>query len=539
MDSEEFDYIIVGAGSAGCVLANRLSADPRNRVLILEAGTRDNWIWFHIPCGFLYAVSNPRADWCFTTEKEKGLGDRSIFCPRGKVIGGSSSINAMVYIRGQAADFDHWRQLGLTGWGWNDVLPHFTKHEDYYLGSSELYGAGGELRVEKQRVGWSVVDVVRRAAEQMGVRWIGDLNAGDNEGMGDYVVTQKNGWRWSSANAFLKPVLNRQNLKLETETLCERIVFDGKRAAGIRYRKGGVSKTARTKGEVILSAGSIGSAQLLLLSGVGPGVHLAEHGIEAVLDKPGVGGNLHDHLQLRMQYRLEGIKTLNERYNSLIGRAMMGLEYALFRTGPLTMAPSTLGIFARSHPGEERADLGFNVVPYSRSGAVYGGAFDPYPGITMSVYDLRPTSRGALRLKSADPAAHPALQFNYLSTERDKRVAANSIRLTRKMMRQAALAPYKPEELTPGPATRDDDEAALLQAAGEVSTTIFHPVGTAKMGLASDAMAVVDANLKVIGLDGLRVVDASVMPTVTSGNTNAPTMMIAEKGAAIILAAAR
>ena len=248
MDSEEFDYIIVGAGSAGCVLANRLSADPKNRVLILEAGTRDNWIWFHIPCGFLYAVSNPRADWCFTTEKEKGLGDRSIFCPRGKVIGGSSSINAMVYIRGQAADFDHWRQLGLTGWGWNDVLPHFTKHEDYYLGASELYGAGGELRVEQQRVGWTIVDIVRRAAEQMGVRWIGDLNTGENEGMGDYVVTQKNGWRWSSADAFLKPALKRPNLKLETETLCERIVFDGKRAAGIRYRKGGVSKTARAKG---------------------------------------------------------------------------------------------------------------------------------------------------------------------------------------------------------------------------------------------------------------------------------------------------
>ncbi len=534
--AEEFDYIIVGAGSAGCVLANRLSADPKNRVLILEAGGRDDWIWFHIPVGYLFAVGNPRSDWRYVTEKEKGLGDRAIMCPRGKVIGGSSSINAMVYIRGQAGDYDHWRQLGLVGWGWDDVVPFFKRHEDYYSGPSELFGAGGELRVEKQRVHWTALDVARRAAEEMGIRWIDDFNSGDNEGMGDYLVTQKNGWRWSAADAFLKPALKRPNLKLETETLCVRILFDGKRAAGIQYRQAGVSKTARARGEVILSAGSIGSAQLLLLSGVGPGAHLAERGIKPVIDKPGVGGNFHDHLQLRLQYQVEGVDTLNQRYHSLLRRAWIGLEYALFRSGPLAMAPSTLGMFVRSDPDQERADLGFNVVPYVRDHI--SGPLGRQPGITMSVYDLRPTSRGTLRLKSADPGAHPELRFNYLSTERDRRVAANAIRVTRRMMAQPALAKYQPIETLPGPEVGDDEES-LVRAAGEISTTIFHPVGSAKMGLPSDPMAVVDARLNVIGLEGLRVIDAAVMPTVTSGNTNAPTMMIAEKGAAMVLEDAR
>jgi choline dehydrogenase len=539
MDSEEFDYIIVGAGSAGCVLANRLSADPNNRVLILEAGGRDNWIWFHVPAGFLYAISNPRADWCYMTEPEKGLGGRSIFCPRGKVIGGSSAINAMVYIRGQAADYDHWRQLGLVGWGWDDVLPYFKKQEDYYLGPGEFHGAGGDLHVQGQRAHWAISDVVQQAAEQAGIRWIGDFNRGDNEGMANYEVTQRNGWRWSAGSAFLKPALRRPNLRLESRTLCEGVSFAGRRATGIKYRANGALKTARARREVVLSSGSIGSAQLLLLSGVGPGAHLAEHGIPVVLDKPGVGGNFHDHLQLRLQYRLDGMRTLNERYNSWLQCALMAAEYALLRRGPLAMAPGQLGMFARSHPSEERADLGVNVVPYTRSGAVYGGAFDPHPGLTMSVYDLRPTSRGTLRLKSPDPAAHPALRFNYLDTERDQRVAANGMRLMRKIMAQPALAPYSPEELMPGPQVKSDDEAALRKAAGEISTTIFHPVGSAKMGLPSDPMAVVDARLRVIGIDGLRVIDASVMPTVTSGNTNAPTMMIAEKGAAMILEDAR
>jgi choline dehydrogenase-like flavoprotein len=534
--SEEFDYIVVGAGSAGCLLANRLSADPKMRVLILEAGGRDDWIWFHIPVGYLFAVGNPRSDWLYVTEKEHGLGGRSIHCPRGKVIGGSSAINAMVYIRGQAADYDHWHQLGLVGWGWNDVLPYFKKHEDYYSGANGLFGSGGELRVEKQRVHWSALDIARRAGEEMGIRWIDDFNTGDNEGMGDYLVTQKNGWRWSSANAFLKPALNRPSLKLETGTLCERILFDGKRASGIRYRQGGASKIARARGEVVLSAGSIGSAQLLLLSGVGPAAQLAEHGIEPVLDKPGVGGNFHDHLQLRLQYRVDGVDTLNQRYRSLLRRAWIGLEYALFRSGPLAMAPSTLGMFVRSAPQEERADLGFNVVPYMRDNI--SGPLGPLPGLTMSVYDLRPTSRGKLALKSADPAAHPSLHFNYLSTDRDRRVAANAIRVTRRMMAQPAFAKYQPIELLPGPGVGDDEES-LVRAAGEISTTIFHPVGSAKMGLPSDPHAVVDARLKLIGLEGLRVIDASVMPTVTSGNTNAPTMMIAEKGAAMMIEDAR
>jgi choline dehydrogenase-like flavoprotein len=538
MDGEQFDYIIVGAGSAGCVLANRLSADPNTRVLVLEAGGRDNWIWFHVPAGFLYAVNNPRADWCYVTEKEKGLAGRSIFCPRGKVIGGSSTINAMVYIRGQAADYDHWRQLGLAGWGWDDVLPFFKRQEDYFGGADEFHGAGGNLHVQPQRAHWTISDVLQQAGAQAGIGWVGDFNRGDNEGMGLYDVTQRNGRRWSSGSAFLKPALKRPNVKLESRTLCEAVTFEGKRATGIRYKANGAAKTARARREVLLSSGSIGSAQLLLLSGVGPGAHLAEHGIKVVLDKPGVGGNFHDHLQLRLQYRLSGIRTLNERYNSWLQCALMGLEYALLRRGPLSMAPGQLGMFVRSHPSEERADLGISVVPYTRSGAVYGGAFDRHPGLTMSVYDLRPTSRGTLRLKSPDPAAHPALTFNYLDTERDQRVAANSIRVIRRIVGQPALAPYRPEELMPGPAV-NDDESALRQAAAEISTTIFHPVGSAKMGLPSDPTAVVDERLKVIGLDGLRVVDASVMPMVTSGNTNAPTMMIAEKGAAMILEDAR
>jgi choline dehydrogenase-like flavoprotein len=529
---ETFDYCVIGAGSAGCLLANRLSADARYRVLLLEAGGRDDWIWFHIPAGYIYSLGDPRADWCFKTEPEPGLGARSIPVPRGKVIGGSSAINAMIYIRGQAADYDHWRQLGLAGWGWDDVLPFFMRHEDFVGGAGPHHGAGGELRVDAPRLAWPLLDKVRQAAVETGLRWIGDFNEGDNEGVAPLHVNQKGGWRWGAAKAFLKPTLRRSNLKLETGAHVERLLTQGRRAVGVRYRKGGKAIAARITGEVILAAGAIGSPQLLMLSGIGPAAHLTENGIDVVLDKPGVGQNLHDHLMIPLRYRVSGIGTLNERFNSRLGRIAIGLEYVLRRRGPLTMAPSQLGIFCRASPDSGAADLGYNVIPYTRSSTA-ARVLDKDPGLTMAVYDLRPTSRGALRLKGPEPAIAPSIFFNYLATDRDRRVAANAVRKTRAIMRQAALQPYRPTEIVPGPSVGDED-SELLEAIGRIATTIFHPVGSARMGLKSDALAVVDARLKVIGIEGLRVIDASVMPTVTSGNTNAPTMMIAEKGAALL-----
>jgi len=531
----DYDYVIVGAGSAGCLLANRLSADAGRRVLVLEAGGRDNWIWFHIPVGYLFAIGNPRSDWCFRTELEPGLNGRVLNYPRGKVIGGSSSINAMIYMRGQAADYDHWRQLGLSGWGWDDVLPYFKQHEDHFLGESDKHGASGELRVEPPRVQWELLDAFREAAGQAGIKSIPDFNTGDNEGCGAFHVNQKRGRRWSAATAFLKPVLGRGNLRLETGCLVEGIVFEGRRAVGVRWRTDGEAYIARCRGEVILAAGAIGSAQLMLLSGVGPAQHLHEHGIPVVLDRPGVGANLQDHLQLRLIYRVDGIATLNERYHSAFGFAGMFAEYVLLRRGPLTMAPSQLGLFTRSDPDQERANLQYHVQPLSLD--KFGEPLHKFPAFTASVANLRPTSRGTVRLRSREPADAPLIRPNYLSTDDDRRIAAGAIRLTRRIAAQPALAPYHPAEYLPGPAV-GDDEPALVKAAGDVGTTIFHPVGTAKMGLASDPLMVVDERLRVAGIERLRVVDASVMPTITSGNTNAPTMMIAEKGASLIRAAA-
>ena len=529
----EYDYIIVGAGSAGCLLANRLSADPKMRVLVLEAGGRDNWIWFHIPVGYLFAIGNPRSDWMFKTASEAGLNGRSLNYPRGKVIGGSSSINAMIYMRGQAADYDHWRQLGLTGWGWDDVLPFFKQHEDHFLGEGAHHSVGGECRVEPPRVRWDLLDAFRAAATQAGIKEIKDFNTGDNEGSCAYHVTQKRGRRWSAARGFLKPVLHRPNLRLETDCLVEGVVFEGKRAVGVRWRQDGAARTARCRGEVILAAGSIGSPQLLLLSGVGPASRLAEFGIPLVLDKPGVGANLHDHLQLRMIYKVSGVKTLNEIYHTRTGFARMMLNYALFRRGPLTMAPSQLGIFTRSDPHRERANIQYHVQPLSLDR--FGEPLHTFPAFTASVTNVQPTSRGFLRLRSADPADAPVISPNYLATDEDRRVAADSIRVTRRIVAQPALAPFHPNEYLPGESARDDD-ASLMKAAGDIGTTIFHPVGTAKMGRAGDPLAVVDERLRLIGLEKIRVVDASVMPSITSGNTAAPTMMIAEKGAAMIRA---
>ena len=527
-----YDYIVVGAGSAGCVVANRLSAEPGTRVLVLEAGGRDNWIWFHIPIGYLFAIGNPRADWMFTTEPDPGLNGRSLKYPRGKVIGGCSAINAMISMRGQAADYDHWRQLGLSGWGWDDVLPIFRRLDDHFLGETEHHGAGGEWRVERPRVRWDVLDAVARAATEMGIPPTPDFNTGDNEGAGYFHVNQKRGLRWSAARAFLKPVLKRPNLRLETGVLVEHIIFDGTRAAGVKFRRAdGQRVEVRTKGEIILCAGAIGTPHLLQRSGVGPADWLGEHGIATLHDRPGVGRNLQDHLQQRAIYKVSGVKTLNASYHSLPQRALMGLEYACRQTGPLTMAPSQLGIFTRSSPDHERANIEFHVQPLSLD--KFGDPLHRFPAITVSACNLRPTARGEVRLRSAAPDDKPVIAPNYLSTEEDRRVAADAIRVTRRLMRQSALAGYRPEEYLPGPAVGDDQEA-LVEAAGNIGTTIFHPVGTAKMGLPSDPHAVVDERLRVIGLQGLRVVDASVMPTITSGNTNTPTIMIGEKGASMI-----
>ncbi len=528
-DYGDFDYVIVGAGSAGCVLANRLSEDPNTRVLLLESGGSDNYHWIHIPVGYLYCIGNPRTDWGYSTAACAGLGGRSLLYPRGRVLGGCSSINGMLYLRGQSNDYDGWRQLGNTGWAWDDVLPYFKKSEDYYAGEDDEHGEGGEWRVEEQRLNWEILDAWKAAAIEAGIPETSDFNRGDNFGVGYFKVNQRNGWRWSSAKGFLRPAKSRPNLEVMTHAQAQKVLFAGKRATGVQFlRKGALSKVSARR-EVILSSGAVGTPQLLQLSGIGPGGLLQKHGIDVVHEAPEVGGNLQDHLQIRCAYKVSGVKTLNVMSSTLWGKAKIGLEYALKRTGPMSMAPSQLGAFAYSDERLASPDLEYHVQPVTLE--AFGQAPHDFPAITASVCHLRPESRGHVHITSPDAASHPEIQPNYLATEGDRIVAANAIRKTREIMGQSALARYMPEEFKPGPRYQTEEE--LVEGASQIASTIFHPVGTARMGI--DENAVVDPQLRVNGVTNLRVVDASIMPNITSGNTNSPTVMIAERASDFIL----
>jgi len=540
-----FEYVIVGAGTAGCVLANRLSADPKNSVLLLEAGGKDDWIWIHIPVGYLFCIGNPRTDWCYRTEPEPGLNGRSILYARGRVLGGSSSINAMLYLRGQARDYDEWAQLtGDARWSWQNVLPVFRQSEDHWRGADEFHGARGadaggdgaghEWRVERQRLSWEILDAFRDAAVEAGIAKIDDFNRGENAGSSRFEVNQRRGVRVSASKAFLRPAMARANLTVLTNVHVKKLRLEGRRVLGVEFFQGRDEVFAAAKRETLLAAGSIGSPQLLQLSGIGPAALLHQHGIAVVHDLPGVGENLQDHLQLRMAFKVKDVLTLNTLTNSWWGKVKMALEYALHRTGPLTMAPSQLGAFLKSDPSQATPNLEFHVQPLSLD--KFGDPLHPFPAFTASVCNLRPASRGHIRIKSPDSRAHPAITLNYLSTLADQGIAAQSLRVIRRIITDTqTMKKYAPEEFVPGPGFQSEEE--LVKAAGNVGTTIFHPVGTCKMGRADDPVAVVDPELRVRGIERLRVIDASIMPTITSGNTNSPTLMIAERGSALIIQA--
>jgi choline dehydrogenase len=564
MNDSTFDYIIVGAGTAGCLLANRLSADASKRVLLIEAGKRDDYHWIHIPVGYLYCIGNPRTDWLYETEAAAGLNGRTLRYPRGKVLGGCSSINGMIYMRGQSRDYNQWAAItDDPQWRWDQCLPYFKFHEDHHQGATETHGAngvpaallnpqahqdaasaeyfrvlkarkaGGEWRIEKQRLSWCVLDAFAQAAQQAGVPASADFNQGNNEGVGYFEVNQKSGWRWNTAQAFLRPTCyGRPNFELWTQAQVARLVIEtdadgGKRCTGVKVWDGHQLVTATATREVALSAGSIGSAQILQLSGIGAANSLKQNGVEVMHDLPGVGANLQDHLQIRSVYKVKHAKTLNTLANSWWGKAKIGLEYAMSRSGPMSMAPSQLGAFTKSDPAREWANIQYHVQPLSLD--AFGEPLHKFPAITASVCNLNPSSRGSVTLKSPDFKVPPAIAPNYLSTEEDRKVAADSLRVTRRIMSQPAMAVFEPEEFKPGVQYQSDEELAKL--AGDIASTIFHPVGTTRMGREDDPMAVVNSHLQVRGIRGLRVVDAGVMPSITSGNTNSPTLMIAEKAA--------
>jgi choline dehydrogenase len=551
MSALQFDHIVIGAGTAGCLLANRLSADPARRVLLIEAGRKDDYHWIHIPVGYLYCIGNPRTDWLYQTEPDAGLNGRQLRYPRGKTLGGCSSINGMIYMRGQRRDYDQWAQLtGDDSWTWDNSLPDFKAHEDHYrldtqqaadpafaaLHGHKGHGSTGEWRIEKQRLRWDVLDAFAQAAQQAGIPATADFNGGSNEGVGYFEVNQKAGWRWNAAKAFLRPVLQRPNLTVWTQAAVQRLTLErdaagALRCTGAEVLRDGQHLQVRASREVVLSAGSIGSPQLLQVSGIGPGALLQQHGVAVQHELPGVGANLQDHLQIRSVYKVSGVTTLNTLASSLWGKARIGMEYAFKRTGPMSMAPSQLGAFTRSSPDQPYPNIEYHVQPLSLD--AFGEPLHSFPAFTASVCNLNPTSRGHVRIKSADAAVAPAIAPCYLSTPEDRQVAADSLRVTRRIVAQPALAGYQPEEFKPGVQFQTDEELARL--AGDIASTIFHPVGTTRMGRTDDPMAVVDSQLRVRGVAGLRVVDAGIMPTITSGNTNSPTLMIAEKAARWIL----
>ncbi|HQZ13164.1 MAG TPA: GMC family oxidoreductase N-terminal domain-containing protein [Devosia sp.] len=528
-----YDYIIVGAGTAGCVLANRLTQDPAKRVLLLEAGGSDNYHWVHIPVGYLYCIGNPRTDWMMKTAAEPGLNGRSLSYPRGKLLGGCSSINGMIYMRGQAADYDRWRQLGNVGWGWDDVLPYFLKSEDHHGGRTDLHGAGGEWKVTKQRLSWDILHAVQEGAKEFGILPRADFNDGNNEGSGFFEVNQSRGVRWNAAKGFLRPALKRPNLRLITHALTEALVLEGRRAVGVRFRLGGKVHTVRADGEVLLAAGAINTPKLLELSGIGNPDVLGGLGVDVQHESRGIGENLQDHLQIRTVFKVSGAKTLNQPFNSLVGKAGIALQYGLTQSGPMSMAPSQFGMFTKSDPSRETPNLEYHVQPLSTD--KLGDPLHRFPAITVSVCNLRPDSVGSVHATARDPEVQPDIRLNYLSAQTDRDVALTAVRQARRIMTAEALARYQPEEVLPGPRYQSNED--LLPLIGIIATTIFHPVGTCRMG--ADDAAVVDPQLRLRGLQGLRVVDASIMPKIPSGNTASPVVMIAEKAAAMIAAAAR
>ena len=524
-----YDYVIVGAGPAGCVLANRLSADPQNHVLLLEAGGQDNYPWIHVPVGYLYCIGNPRTDWCFKTEAQPGLQGRSLGYPRGKVLGGSSSINGMIYMRGQAGDYDRWAAQGNPGWAWNDVLPLFKRSENHFGGASEFHSDQGEWRVEQQRYSWPILDAFRDAAAENDIASVSDFNAGDNQGCGYFQVNQRSGVRWNSSKAFLRPILKRPNLTILTGVQVDRVNLENGRACAVVARWQGEEHVFNVRREIVLCAGSVGSPGILQRSGIGPRPLLENLGIAVRHELPGVGGNLQDHLQLRLIYKLSNARTLNQVANSLWGKVGMGLRYLYDRSGPLAMAPSQLGAFVKSSPEQASANLQYHVQPLSLER--FGEPLHRFPAFTASVCNLRPLSRGRIDIRSADPDVAPLIDPNYLSDPEDLKVAAEAIRLTRRIVDSPALRRFKPEEYLPGAALQTEEQ--LHEAAARIGTTIFHPVGTCRMG--GGALDVVDARLRVHGVPGLRVADASIMPNIVSGNTCSPTVMIAEKAAQMML----